>query len=102
MAGGTGTWLLLVSGGSCGHLQINASMQEQGFKEHYEASRLAAHSGCQHKDGEKGTKCIVVCFLRDFLLTSGPLDSSLVSEFKIPRLCFLARMQQIGKVSPPL
>lgn len=77
-------------------------MQEQGFKEHYEASRLAAHSGCQHKDGEKGTKCIVVCFLRDFLLTSGPLDSSLVSEFKTPRLCFLARMQQIGKVSPPL
>lgn len=60
-------------------------------------------AGWQHTQaGEKGTKCIVVCFLRDFLLTSGPLDSSLVSEFKIPRLCFLARMQQIGKVSPPL
>lgn len=34
LAGGTGTWLLLEPGGSCGHLQINSSTREQRFKEH--------------------------------------------------------------------
>jgi len=107
------TWLLLVPSGWCGYSKINASTLKQGFKERYWASRLedCQHSGllahwktgdsdCQHKDGEKGTSCVAVCALTDFLLTWSALDWSLVVQFETPRLCFLVHVRQTREVSP--